>query len=376
MAVAESKLNALYERHDVQDEGERLFMRRAFEAGLLSVENCADLLGAHREGSQRTYDALVEADAGPSTLLRRTLVTRTNRASTSAGARAEALSRSLARLAANDIGVRMFRRSLLGSPVAVLQPTRAALLLQSPVLRFMTWRELRARYGQHADQWVVNDPVEPPAPTPAAVHVNAPIRLGQAKLTHAEPHSFLHILDAHAELLDSPLGCSRSDASWFLLTGELPPLEALTTGTKLYGGVGRVPIVAWITVKALPYVSAESVKAAFAKEQRLLTGKQKGREITPRNLALLDFIGDWIVKHRSRPDFPRLMKAWNKRVKPEWHYTYPSRMQRDYRVSAIRVFLLDIRPKHAPPPGGIDVLERHLTDRPEAPSFFLDDGPP
>lgn len=374
MAGTECILNTLYENHDVQDKGERHFIRRALEAGLLTEKNCAGLLAAHREGSQLTYDALVDADTGFPSSPQRAPVIRAGHASPSAQARAEVLSRYLARHATNDLGVRMFRRSLLGNPTAVLQPAQANLLVQLPAVRVLNWKELRSAYGAHPNQWIANARIEPPLRIPQAHMIRVPIRLGQAQYVQVKPQSFLDGLNAHAETLDDELGSSQPDASWFLLTGEVPILRSLTSATRGYVGLQGVPTIPWITIKALPHVSAESVGAVFAKEQRLLLGRRKGREIGPRNLALLDFVLESVATRRAKPDFPRLLKAWNRRQRREWRYTYPSKMERDYKASAVRVFLLGVRLEHAPGPGDLNVLEHHLTERTKAPSFFLEDG--
>src|SRR3989442_833906 len=71
----QDRLSALYESHDLEDEGERLFIRGAFEAGVLNEENCAALLAAHRAGSQRTHDQIVDTEVSRTGTPRRKLVT-------------------------------------------------------------------------------------------------------------------------------------------------------------------------------------------------------------------------------------------------------------------------------------------------------------
>src|SRR5881409_1861249 len=59
MASHTTRLQALYERLDVYDGGERLFLSLGFNAGVLNEQNAGPLLEAHREGSGLTHDLII-----------------------------------------------------------------------------------------------------------------------------------------------------------------------------------------------------------------------------------------------------------------------------------------------------------------------------
>ena len=374
MAQRRTQLDAFYELHEVVDEGERLFLKLAFEAGSLSEENGSDLLAAHRAGSQRTYDTLVEAETSRPATPGRALVTRINTGASAERQRAEVLSRHLTRVATTDQGVRMYRRSLLGAPTAVLPPAFARRLLRWPALSSLSWDALRNKYGTRADRWPVPRHPKTQNQKPRGRRVLIPNRVGHAEPTFVQPQSFLDILDEHARFVGESFAWSSPDTAWFLLTGEVPILQPVVAETALHFQSENLPTRAQITVKALPHVSPESVRVAFAMEQRRLTGHRKGREIEPRNLALVDFVGELIAEVGEKPSPTRLMVEWNRRQRAAWRYKHPSKMMRDYKANAPRAFLLEIDAKSGLEPCSLDILERILTRRPAAPSFFTEDN--
>jgi hypothetical protein len=336
------------EDHELEDESERLFVRRPFEAGALTEENFTVFIDAFRAGSQLASDTLLDGGAPPSVRPTRILETPTSGGTARERERAAAVSRHVARIAATDQEVRIFRRSLLGSPTAVMSRKLACRLLRLPAIRFMSWGQLRNYYGPRADGWATRNPVITQTLVGRGRGVRVPSRLGHAREVRVKWRSFLSGLDGRAMNIGSAFGWSRPDTIWFLLTGEAPMLEALTSETSLNYADKRLPVQVWITIRALPHVSARSISVAFADEQRRLIGHRKGREIAPRNLALLDFVEEQIAEHGRKPDFVELIGVWNKRCKRDWRYTYASRMERDYKESASRVFLLEVRPKSGP----------------------------
>src|SRR6266542_4228994 len=144
MAATPGWLDVLTER-EALDAGERLFLERAMAARVLTQQNAPALLDAHRAGSRKTWDQAAdrEAVAGPLAGARRSVVTREVAGTPAERERARVFSRHVARLLTADQGVRMFRRSLLGSPTATLPRGRAHRLLASRAVAVLSWTELR-----------------------------------------------------------------------------------------------------------------------------------------------------------------------------------------------------------------------------------------
>jgi hypothetical protein len=202
--------------------------------------------------------------------------------------------------------------------------------------------------------------------------VRLPDQIGEKQPVHAEPQSFLDVLAGpagHAELIGSMYGWSGGQATWFILTGEPPILQSLTAETGLCFNTERLPTDVWITIKALPHVSPNVVRAAFIKEQRRLTGHRAGRPIASRNLALVNFVSEKIVRQRKRPDWEHLMELWNKRRETE-RFNSPSQMQSYFNDTADRVFHLDISQDVRRAPDRRASMIRMLSEPPAAPSFF------
>ncbi len=407
------KLRTLIEGRDL-GRGARAFLEHAGEH--VNEENVDALLNAFDQGSVLDHDeavALDETALAPPTPRsqpgRAVAVSRAVGGTSLERERARVFARHVARLAAADLGVRMFRRTLTGNPAGTLSPSKARKLLTSVALRYLSWDELRESGvpldGTHTSTVRLEAPgdgrdvlefmrvsvkwrktsVAWIAPRTAGAK---PRQLPGHKLAvSVEPRSFLASVDGNASITGSEYGWSNAEAIWFLLTGEVPTLESLTVGRSTFFGLSPgssarvaahdpepecVATQAWITVKALPHVSPDAVAAAYAAEQRRMTGCPVRRPIENGNLSLLDFVGEQIARSGVPPDWPRLLRQWNRR-KPMRRYRYASKMRDDYAATAARVFLLGMHPH-----GGrysLEGVERALAHRPDAPSFFFTDGP-
>jgi hypothetical protein len=362
---------------------------RAREAGEKGLDPAAECMLLAR------YLILVRDDMAPrltvpraGTAGGRTIVSRSVTGTEAELERARVFSRHLGRLAAANQHVRMFRKSLIGGPMATLSAARTRRLLASPALRILTWGELHERGvpldGTHTSSLkslpdgFVSVSIRWPGHLPvtfirsqasAETHLRLP---GHAQPVVAGPQSFLQVLAAHAQMIGEPNGWTEPEAIEFLLIGKVPLLPPLRVERETHVRRERNLTKVWVNVRVMPGVSPESVRQAYAQEDWRLAGHRKGRDIRPRNLALLDFVIAVIA--RGWPtDWPGRLKMWNEKH-PKWAYAFASRMRHDYEATAQRVLLLDLRLGHGPGPCGLDVVERLLAARPDAPSFFLEEG--
>ena len=106
------------------------------------------------------------------------------------------------------------------------------------------------------------------------------------------------------------------NASWFVLTGYIPPVDTFNVKTsstwRPYG-----PQFETITLTVEPWLSAEKVKRIYSDTQRQILGRDNGR-VGEKSLKLLEFVAE--QREAGGGSWRELMKNWNETY-PEWAYT-------------------------------------------------------
>jgi len=107
------------------------------------------------------------------------------------------------------------------------------------------------------------------------------------------------------------------NASWFVLTGYIPPVNTFNVKTSSTWWRPYGPQFETITLTVEPWLSAEKVKRIYSDTQRQILGKDNGR-VGEQSLKLLEFVAE--QRETSGGSWRELMKNWNETY-PEWAYT-------------------------------------------------------
>lgn len=156
-----------------------------------------------------------------------------------------------------------------------------------------------------------------------------------------------------------------AQAVWFVLTGEIPAIPALTVTRSFPSSMYHSDTL--ITVEASPWVSSKTVERAFRKAQIKTLGSSGGRPPSEKNLKLLRFVIERIEHlgtfeegkmppeapdhmvglelvaqypwYRKMPNGKELVGEWNETY-PQWSYGDDTRrFWRDYkRIKKIIAF--------------------------------------
>jgi hypothetical protein len=324
-----------------------------YQQKLLDDSNARALIESYEKASLMDHDAALDeavARAGPAPAPKR--VERIVMPE-KAPERALLFSRHVAELLGELESVRAYRESIWGNPSATLSSDAAHRLLASPALTFLSREELRARGvpldGSHTSsmkppstggvritvRWPGHKLDESFPARPGGLRVHLP---GQDGWVFAVQGSFLHGLAMSAKFVQQVCGWSEQETMVFLITGAAPAIDSLRVETAFTFDDKQQVTQAWVTVRAMPYVTPEEcANAVRAAQKRLGLGVR--RPIEPRNLTLLKFVAD-----NPQMGWPERLAKWNKTERRKWRYRFPSRMQRDYDETARRVHMLDFRP--------------------------------
>jgi hypothetical protein len=144
-----------------------------------------------------------------------------------------------------------------------------------------------------------------------------------------------------------------AQAVWFVLTGEIPAVPALTVTRSFPSSMYHHDVL--ITVEASPWVSSKTVEKAYRKAQIKTLGSSGGRPLGMRALKLLRFVIErieslgmeelrklkegkrppgapteegWRVLelvaqypwYRKMPNGKRLVREWNEKAPKKWSY--------------------------------------------------------
>jgi hypothetical protein len=307
-----------------------------------------------------------------------------------------ALEAYLAMCAACDIDVYRFRERVLEGEL--LTEDQARELLKSPAAAFMETRRFKGWkipiVGHTAEAKIEIDVVPPgfrkytatiTVNPPGVTHkAEMPTLAGLAYAKEQRPEvlefpdeegriagrevwsiSLLGDLREVGEKLRKRYRWQPAQAVWFVLTGEIPAVPALTV-------IRSFPISMYhydtlITVEASPWVSSKTVERAFRKAQIKTLGSGGGRRTGEKNLKLLRFVIERIehlgmFEEGKRPpgapegmaelelvaQYPRYRKMQNgKELVSEWNETNPQwsygndtrRFWRDYnRIKKLVAF--------------------------------------
>jgi hypothetical protein len=291
--------------------------------------------------------------------------------------RQAALEEYLALCAACDADVYRFRQRALNG--TVLSEKRARELLKSPATALMQTRlfdewsipivgHTAEVKGYEKDlvsegtKYTVTLTVHPPgitrevwmttwAGTPQTdkqrpVALEYPDEKGRVAAREVWSISLLGELREAGEKLSKRYRWQPAQAVWFVLTGEIPAVPALTVIRSFPSSMYHFDTL--ITVEASPWVSSKTVERAFRKAQIKTLGSSGGRPPGEKNLKLLRFVIEQmeplgLLKEGKRPpgapegmtELELVTNLWymkapkGKELVREWNETYPQWSYKD-----------------------------------------------
>jgi hypothetical protein len=130
----------------------------------------------------------------------------------------------------------------------------------------------------------------------------------------AGPGSVLAGLWVWSNYLFTTYNWPRSQAAWFLLTGEPPQLLPMTM-TIEEGLAG--PLTSTITVTVLAYGASGSVPEALTLARRRLLGRRRGPLALARHV-MTQFVDQQFEGEGDRPSWKEVWRRWNTFAPPEW----------------------------------------------------------
>jgi len=185
------------------------------------------------------------------------------------------------------------------------------------------------------------------------VNLEYPDEVGKVQFFEVWSISLLGELREVGEKLSERYRWQPAQAVWFVLTGEIPAVPALTVTRSFPSSMYHHDTL--ITVEASPWVSSKTVERAFRKAQIMTLGSRGGRPLGKRALKLLRFVIErieslgieelgkleegqrppgapkekgWQVLelvaqypwYRKMPNGKRLVREWNETTPKEWSY--------------------------------------------------------
>jgi hypothetical protein len=129
----------------------------------------------------------------------------------------------------------------------------------------------------------------------------------------ANPGSVLAGLWVWAEHLAISYNWPRSQAAWFLLTGEAPVVPPVSV--LIESGVSG-PLTGIINVSALAFAREKSVVTAFTMAKRRLFRRRRGPAAAER-FAMAAFV-DAELANPQRPTWPQIWARWNEFAPRQW----------------------------------------------------------
>jgi len=302
-----------------------------------------------------------------------------------------ALEEYLAMCAACDVDVYRFRekllegnllaeneaRDLLKSPAAALMETRIFKGLKIPIVGHTAEVKSYARdpVPPGFKEYTATIAVDPPGitrkvkmPTWAAIShadeqrpvvLEFPDEDGNIAGHEVWSISLLGELKGLGEKLSERYRWQPAQAVWFVLTGKIPAVPALTVTRSFAGSMYHYDVL--ITIEASPWVSSRVVERAFRKAQIKTLGSGGGRPPGKKNLKLLRFVTERIEHlgtfvegkrplgapehmvglelvaqypwYRKMPNGKELVREWNETYEtyPKWKYDGDDRTRRFWR---------------------------------------------
>lgn len=137
---------------------------------------------------------------------------------------------------------------------------------------------------------------------------------GRDREFRADPASPLRPLWTQADYYSGTFNWARSQAAWFLLTGEPPTLLPLTV--MIDGGLAP-PMTSTITVTVLAYGGNELAASAIATAQRRLLGHRRGPLALERH-AMAGFVDQLRADAATWPGWAEACRRWNGFAPPHW----------------------------------------------------------
>ncbi len=177
-----------------------------------------------------------------------------------------------------------------------------------------------------------------------------PLSYEEALEEFVDEDGFIRRERPHAEQLDKLTKelkrvyfWKETNASWFVLTGYIPPVDTfnvkISSTWRPHG-----PRFETITLTVEPWLSAEKVKRIYSDTQRQILGKDNGR-VGEKSLKLLEFV----AKQRESGDssWRELMENWNETY-PEWAYTAkdPEHARRKFYNAHKRAYERVVAPRY------------------------------
>jgi len=151
------------------------------------------------------------------------------------------------------------------------------------------------------------------------------------------PGSVLDDLRALSEYLARSYHWDPAWATWFVLTGDRPPIKILDASTHRIGGGDFTD--AYVEFKLLPWVSSKTLLELYKQIQDGLFGGDN-QPIRARNLELFRFVEKQRGNDGKLPPWRTMLKQWNASrpidwdttsPKQTWEYTNERTMCRDYK---------------------------------------------
>jgi hypothetical protein len=183
------------------------------------------------------------------------------------------------------------------------------------------------------------------------VNLEYPDEEGKVQFIEVWSNSLLGKLREVGEKVSERYRWQPAQAVWFVLTGEIPAVPALTVTRSFPSSMYHHDTL--ITVEASPWVSPKTVEKAFRKAQIKTLGSSGGRPLGKRALKLLRFVierieslsieelgqleegkkppgapkGLWGLEliaqypwYRKMPNGRRLVREWNETSPKKWSY--------------------------------------------------------
>jgi hypothetical protein len=282
-----------------------------------------------------------------------------------------ALEEYLAMCAACDVDVYRFRekvleghllaedqaRELLKSPAAALMETRLFKGWKVPIVGHTAEvKSYESELVHQGTSYVATLAVHPPGitrevrmvPWPGASHADKqrpvvlefPDEEGRIVGRRVWSISLLGELKGVGEKLSERYRWHPAQAVWFVLTGEIPAVPALTVIRSFPSSMYHYDTL--ITVEASPWVSSRTVERAFRKAQIKTLESGGGRPLGKKNLKLLRFVIErmeplGMLEDGKRPsrapegmaELELVTQLWymkapkGKELVSEWNETYP-----------------------------------------------------
>ncbi len=220
----------------------------------------------------------------------------------------------------DEVNVRLLRKSIYGREEPLSRKEAWDFLnkgqrLSEPV----AWEKLHAG-------WDLNPTM---SRTQTGAHATLSFRdeAGQDHQFRADPKSPLSTLWLWANFLFMSYNWPRSQAAWFLLTGDPPVLMPMVlSGSEGLAG----PMTSTITVTVPAYVEGNLVATALAVAQRSLLGRRNGPLALARH-AMTEFADQQFENQAERPGWPEVWRRWNEFAPARWRLRDRRLRYRDWR---------------------------------------------